>query len=117
MLAPQNQSPWNYLRGSDSISASFHPLTRLTSPSVFAASKLPLSGIADFSTQLAPLDKPSAICSSHALDVLADIYAEQAGKKKEAEKALDLLASKYDPIRAGYWNWRKSRLVETTAEA
>ena len=33
------------------------------------------------------------------------------------EQALDLLAEKYDPIRANYWNYRKALLDQVTASA
>lgn len=55
--------------------------------------------------------------SSHALDTLADIYAEEENTKEEANKALDLLATRYDPIRAHYWNYRKGLLEQTGAAA
>lgn len=32
------------------------------------------------------------------------------GEKEMAVKALDLLAGKYDPIRANYWEYRKENL-------
>ncbi|KAH7062507.1 hypothetical protein B0J12DRAFT_645620 [Macrophomina phaseolina] len=90
-LAPQNQSPWNYLRG------------------IIRHAKLPLSTLKDFALQYAPVDRPDEISSSHALDLLADIYADESSKE-EAAKALDLLAQRYDPIRENYWNYRKSLL-------
>jgi protein farnesyltransferase/geranylgeranyltransferase type-1 subunit alpha len=63
------------------------------------------------------LERPDDVYSSHALDLLADIYAEEDGKKDDAKKALDLLATKYDPIKARYWNYRKGLLDQTTAVA
>lgn len=90
--APQNQSPWNYLRGT-----------------IRYAKKLQ-STLKGFAGEFASLDKPDDVCSSHALDLLADIYAEEENKKEDAGKALDLLAARYDPIRANYWNYRKSLL-------
>lgn len=54
--------------------------------------------------------RPDDIYSSHALDLLADIYAEEEGSKEQAKKALDLLATRFDPIRAHYWNYRKGLL-------
>ena len=47
--------------------------------------------------------------SSHALDVLAMLLAKE--EPETAARALDLLASRYDPIRANYWNWRKATLA------
>lgn len=60
--------------------------------------------------------QPDDIYSSHALDLLADIYAEDEGNKEEAKKALDLLATRFDPIRAHYWNYRKG-LLEVSGTA
>ncbi|KAF2133958.1 protein prenylyltransferase [Dothidotthia symphoricarpi CBS 119687] len=91
--APQNQSPWNYLLG------------------IVRAAQLPKSTLKEFALEFADLQRPDEIYSSHALDLLADIYAEDGGKD-EAEKALSLLATKYDPIRANYWNFRKGLLAE-----
>jgi len=51
--------------------------------------------------------------SSHALDFLADCWVEQ-GKKREADKALRLLADKYDQIRKNYWEWRRAALTDET---
>jgi protein farnesyltransferase/geranylgeranyltransferase type-1 subunit alpha len=62
------------------------------------------------------LDSPEDIQSSHALDLLADIHAEEK-RAEEASKALDLLASRYDPIRANYWMWRKEQLGVAAATA
>ncbi|KAI9834827.1 MAG: hypothetical protein M1819_002735 [Sarea resinae] len=113
LLAPQNQSPWNYLRG------------------ILRTTGRPLATQAAFAEQFASLDHPDEVRSSHALDLLADLYAEEAegaeggetgqekGKagegnaesgKKKAEQALLLLAERYDPIRKGYWLWRRERL-------
>jgi len=49
------------------------------------------------------------VTSSYGLDVLAELYAE-TGEVDKAGEALDQLATKWDPIRAGYWNYRKSLL-------
>ncbi|KAL5372483.1 hypothetical protein DPSP01_013468 [Paraphaeosphaeria sporulosa] len=90
--APQNQSPWNYIKG------------------VVRAAGMPLSTLTSFALEFADMHRPDDIYSSHALDLLADIYADEEGSKEEAKKALDLLASRFDPIRAHYWNYRKALL-------
>ncbi|CAG5175032.1 uncharacterized protein ALTATR162_LOCUS10816 [Alternaria atra] len=90
--APQNQSPWNYILG------------------IIRAAELPKSTLKDFAGEFADVRKPDDVHSSHALDLLADIYAEEEDSKENAEKALELLATKYDPIRANYWNFRKGLL-------
>ncbi|KAF2111341.1 hypothetical protein BDV96DRAFT_499374 [Lophiotrema nucula] len=96
--APQNQSPWNYLRG------------------IFKQTKRSTEDLKTFALEFANVNKPDDIFSSHALDVLADIYAEEQ-KKDEAKKALDLLATKFDPIRANYWNYRKVLLDQPEVAA
>jgi protein farnesyltransferase/geranylgeranyltransferase type-1 subunit alpha len=73
--------------------------------------------IKDFALEFADLDRPDEVYSSHALDLLADIYAEEENSKVEAEKALNLLATRYDPIRANYWNFRKGLLDQQKAAA
>lgn len=89
---PQNQSPWNYLRGT------------------LNTAGLPLNTTRDFAEGFASLDHEDKITSSHALDLLAEIYASEEGRKDEARQAYELLALKYDPIRANYWNYLKSRV-------
>jgi len=98
-MAPQNQSPWNYLRG------------------ILRCAKLPVSSLKDFALEFAPTDRPEDIMSSHALDLLAEIYAEEGNKKEEAAKVLDMLAQKYDPVRANYWNFRKAQLETPSVAA
>ncbi|KXL48601.1 hypothetical protein M433DRAFT_56742 [Acidomyces richmondensis BFW] len=89
--APQNQSPWNYLRG------------------IAKKSGMALTELRSFAEQYANLDKPECIQSSFALDLLADIL-EADNESKQAHRALDLLASTYDPIRKNYWDYRKGLL-------
>jgi hypothetical protein len=48
--------------------------------------------------------------SVHALDVLAEIYAEK--DKKLAKLYLEGLADKYDTLRKGYWEFRIEKLGE-----
>ncbi|KAI9714486.1 MAG: CAAX geranylgeranyltransferase alpha subunit [Bogoriella megaspora] len=91
-LAPQNQSPWSYLKG------------------VVRRSGKPISEVKGFASEFASLEEPEKIRSSHALDLLAEIYGQEA-RQQEAATALDLLAKHYDPIRANYWNYRKALLT------
>ncbi|KAF2809882.1 protein prenylyltransferase [Mytilinidion resinicola] len=97
--APQNQAPWNYVRG------------------VLRYAKLSPASLKEFAAGFAPVERPEDIKSSHALDLLAEIYAQEQGKSEEAVRVLDLLAEKYDPIRANYWNFRKSQLGSASAAA
>jgi protein farnesyltransferase/geranylgeranyltransferase type-1 subunit alpha len=91
--APQNQCPWNYLRG------------------IAKKSGMPLASLKDFVSQYASVDRPDAVLSSHALDLMADILAEEEGGKQPAGAALDMLAQKYDSIRKNYWEYRKGMLA------
>ncbi|KAI7120482.1 hypothetical protein KC352_g33104, partial [Hortaea werneckii] len=93
---PQNQSPWNYLRG------------------VARKTGMNLVHLKGFAEQYASLKEPDVVRSSFALDLLADIYKEEK-KMEEAREVLDLLASRYDPIRKNYWEYRKGLLGVTAA--
>lgn len=95
-LAPQNQSPWNYLRG------------------VLVKGGRPLGEAREFAEgfikELGSVkDNKERVRSSHALDLLADIYKE-AGDKERAELCLQRLGDKWDRIRKGYWEYRKRAL-------
>ncbi|KAL6716488.1 Mevalonate kinase [Lecanora helva] len=90
-VAPQNQSPWLYLRG------------------ILRKQGRGTSCLRNFAEQFADLNKEDEVRSSHALDFLADAYAEEQEKMKSAQ-VLDLLAIRYDPIRKNYWDYRKSQL-------
>ena len=89
--APQNQSPWNYLRG------------------VLRKKGEGLTELKGFAEQYADLEKEDEVRSSHALDFLADVYAEEEQKERSG-KALELLARRYDPIRKNYWDYKRNLL-------
>lgn len=91
LTAPQNQSPWNYLRG------------------VLRTQEKGLVRMKSFAEQFADLEREDEVRSSHALDFLADVYAEEKEKERSG-KALELLARRYDPIRKNYWNYRRNLL-------
>ena len=94
-LAPQNQAAWNYLRG------------------VLVKGGRKMSEVKSFSegfvTGLGDEDAEE-VKSSHALDCLAEAYLEE-GDKEKANLCLERLATRWDPIRAGYWKYRQ-QLVE-----
>jgi protein farnesyltransferase/geranylgeranyltransferase type-1 subunit alpha len=93
-LAPQNQSPWNYLRG----------------VLVKGGRKLAeVEGFVKEFVQDVGEDGKEEVRSSHALDLLAEIYAEK-GDKELATTCLRRLGEKWDPIRYGYWEWRRGML-------
>ena len=105
--------------------------SRLITSSVLRKANMPLSSMLVFSTGFASLADPDSVRSSHALDVLAEVYGEEDDKRAEAElvsvvavgrpasdgsrvtQVLDLLAHRFDPIRANYWEYRKTLLGHT----
>ncbi|OBT50079.1 hypothetical protein VE04_09421 [Pseudogymnoascus sp. 24MN13] len=96
-LAPQNQSPWNFLRG-----VMTNGGRELKSEEGFAGGFVKLG------------DEEEEVRSSHALDFLADVWAEK-GEKERADRALRLLGEKYDGVRRNYWEWRRAALGEVKA--
>lgn len=96
-LAPQNQSPWNYLRG------------------VLVKGGRKLGSVREAAEEyvksLGTEEEEEEVRSTHALDLLAEIYAEQ-GEREKADLCLKRLAEKWDPIRAGYWGWRRAMVDE-----
>lgn len=92
-LAPQNQSPWNYLKGA------------------LAKGGRPLGEARAFGEQFVQDlgGDNEEVRSSHALDLLADIYRE-AGEKEKADLVLTRLGDKWDRIRRGYWEYRRRML-------
>lgn len=94
-LAPQNQSPWNFLLGA---------LTK---------GGRKVNTVKEFVEQfISGLGEESEdVRSSHALDLLAKIYAEE-GDAEKATLCLERLSEKWDPIRAGYWKYRIQMLEE-----
>lgn len=49
--------------------------------------------------------------SSHALELLADVWAEK-GEVEKADMALRLLGEKYDRVRRNYWEYRREGLTK-----
>jgi protein farnesyltransferase/geranylgeranyltransferase type-1 subunit alpha len=96
-LAPQNQCPWNYIRG------------------VLRKGGRPLAALEGFVAQFVRLGDAECrgddVKSSHALDFLADAWAEM-GEWEKADRALVLLEEKYDRIRGSYWAWRREMVNE-----
>lgn len=96
LLAPQNQAAWNYLRG-----VLVKGGRDLAEAEAFAA---------QFAKRVGEGEEAEEVTSSHALDFLADLYVEK-GDKDKAATYLERLAEKWDPIRAGYWNYRKRQIA------
>ncbi|KAL5604184.1 hypothetical protein BROUX41_002165 [Berkeleyomyces rouxiae] len=95
-LAPQNQSPWNYLKG------------------VLAKAgrgiETEKAFVETFVRKVGEGDDDEVVLSTHALDLLADIHVAE-GEKAKAAVCLERLSEKWDPIRAGYWKLRKQQLA------
>ncbi|KAL8868180.1 MAG: hypothetical protein Q9174_005156 [Haloplaca sp. 1 TL-2023] len=91
-LAPQNASAWNYLRG----------LMR-NRGSLLECKTFAGGFVGDMQGE------GKGCKSSHALDFLADCWAEE-NEREKAGKALELLAKRFDPIRRNYWNWKRELL-------
>lgn len=89
--APENKSPWSYARA------------------VLRAAGRPLSEWSGFAQKFV-IDKGDQgqveVKSSHAVELLADVYAAAQGDRAEAIRMLNLLKDKYDPIRKNYWDYR-----------
>jgi protein farnesyltransferase/geranylgeranyltransferase type-1 subunit alpha len=96
--APQNECGWNYAKGC-----------------VKRAGK-DINTLADLVLEFGDVTRPDEVRSSFALDLAVDIYAKE-GRKVEAEAALDLLSSRYDPIRKNFWEYRKHQLGQPAAAA
>ncbi|KIX06567.1 uncharacterized protein Z518_04543 [Rhinocladiella mackenziei CBS 650.93] len=94
--APQNPSPWNYLKGV--IKRAGIPITDLQ---VYCESFVGGRG-ADLMG-----DK---VRSSHAIDWLADIYRLD-GNLERSRACLEALGKKWDPIRRKYWDYRAKQLT------
>ncbi|KAI3396453.1 hypothetical protein diail_12173 [Diaporthe ilicicola] len=94
LLAPQNQSPWNYLRG----------------VLVKGGRKMgTVQGLVERFVSDVGVEESEKVTSSHALELLAEIYAEQ-GKNDKADLCLRRLGEKWDRIRLGYWEWKRASL-------
>lgn len=83
LRAPENRSPWWYARGV-----------------LRAAGR----GLSEWEGFVGLFVSGNEVKSSHALEWLADVYAEGRGEK--AAEMLTLLKEKYDPIRKNYWDYR-----------
>ncbi|KAI9658859.1 MAG: CAAX geranylgeranyltransferase alpha subunit [Alyxoria varia] len=167
-LAPQNESPWNYIRGlvkhhvksaplrEDNDAYKKHiaparvlPTTQYRASAIeFASGFLPNALTrGDFTdsgkqssgtgTEVDPQNGEgvegegdiedeklaSGVRSTHALDFMAEAWLEQVldGKlnleerrfaSRKVERAFRLLATKLDPIRRNYWDWRRGMLPD-----
>ncbi|KAJ5170482.1 Protein prenyltransferase alpha subunit [Penicillium coprophilum] len=88
LRAPENRSPWWYARG------------------VVRASG---RGLGDWEEFVSGFVSEGAVKSSHAVEWLADVFAE-AGRESEAIRMLTMLKEEFDPIRKNYWDYRIRKL-------
>lgn len=104
LLAPQNRSPWSYARGVLHVSG--RPLAEWKG---FAGKFIDEELAEDGSVVGAQ------VRSSHAVEWLADVYAEE--KMPDALRMFTLLKERYDPIRKNYWDYRIRMLSAPVAAA
>lgn len=97
-IAPQNPCPWNYLRG----------VLRKSKQTVVGEEEWAASFVTWDQTQ--DIDKIN-VRSSHALEFLADAWAEK-GELEKVDVALRLLSERYDRIRKNYWDWKREYLTK-----
>ncbi|EFR01647.1 CaaX farnesyltransferase alpha subunit [Nannizzia gypsea CBS 118893] len=97
VLAPENRSPWTYMRG------------------VLKVAGRNLADLQGFAQRFVVEEVVEGgqgeilVKSSHALEWLGDVYAEQANEaeaKCSAVRMFTLLKDKYDPVRKNYWEYR-----------
>ncbi|SCU95716.1 LAMI_0F03444g1_1 [Lachancea mirantina] len=102
LIAPQNISPWNYLRGIyNGILGSQFDAEIVTFALAFAGDVFDAHGDAS----------PTANAqSSFALEFLAAIYSQNEETAPKAIAAYNALSSKYDPIRKSLWDHKIARL-------
>ncbi|KAA8649061.1 hypothetical protein EYZ11_003695 [Aspergillus tanneri] len=104
ICAPENRSPWSYARGVLRVSG------RLLSEWREFAQKLVTEKVEN--DQLVDVE----VKSSHALEWLADVYAEEGDHSSTAAvRMLTLLKEKYDPIRKNYWDYRIRTITTSVA--
>jgi protein farnesyltransferase/geranylgeranyltransferase type-1 subunit alpha len=95
-LAPQNQSPWNYLKG----------VLKRGGRSLVEEQEFAAGFVGDVNGE--------EVRSSHAVDWVAECFAEQ-GESEKAKECLEALGRKWDPVRKNYWDYRAKQLDSAVA--
>jgi protein farnesyltransferase/geranylgeranyltransferase type-1 subunit alpha len=96
--APMNQSGWNYVKG------------------VLRKGGRELGSLEGFAREFVRFEgeegaEKEDVKSSHALELLVDVWAEK-GEVEKADMALRLLGDKYDRVRRNYWEYRREGLTK-----
>lgn len=104
--APENRSPWAYARGA--LRAAGRPLSEWKEfVKKFVLEESENGKVVDVEVK-----------SSHAVEWLADVYAEEGeSTTAEAVRMFTLLKDKYDPIRKNYWDYRIRMIAPTQISA
>ncbi|KAL2427171.1 Protein farnesyltransferase/geranylgeranyltransferase type-1 subunit alpha [Exophiala dermatitidis] len=95
--APQNPSPWNYLRG----------VLKRAGISMLDMQVFCEGFVGGRNADLMTDD--GTVRSSHAIDWLADIYRLD-GNVERSKECLRALGEKWDPVRRKYWEYRAKQL-------
>jgi len=98
-LAPNNECPWNYLRGVTD------DLSLLVPNDNHEDNLFKMGDLIGFCENL----RGRNILSPHLLSLQADIHIRQ-NQFPEAIKLFELLADNIDTIHQKYWNYRKSQI-------
>ena len=106
-LAPQNPSPWNYLKGVLKRAGRALGTERVFCES-FVRAPQDVGGEGSHELDFAG----DAVRSSHAIDCLSEIYAAEGTEegKERARRCLVALGTKWDIIRKNYWDYRARNL-------
>ena len=106
-MAPQNPSPWNYLKGV--LKRAGRPLA---TEREFCESFVRPPGGAGLEEGQELDFEGDAVRSSHAIDCLSEIYTAEGTEegKERARRCLQALGSKWDIIRKNYWDYRAKNL-------
>jgi len=105
-LAPNNLSPWNYMRGIlDRTKTEYGSIEEFVTP--YTKSEESPESVVDLDNP--PPSKGAQLPAAPAVEFLADIRESQ-GRIPEATELFKLLGDQLDTIRKRYWEFRISEL-------